>query len=75
MSEDPNSPKILATVPTDAEAAIIANYLVDQGIKSHIVPGSNYGSPDVIVRQADFARARELVALAQPTTSKYLRLD
>ena len=68
MSLDPNSPKILATVLTEQEATLIVNHLAPAGIKALIAgAGSATGWPEargyvqVVVRQADVARAKELL--------------
>ncbi len=68
MTIDPNSPRVLAAFPTEAQAALVANHLNEQGIRA-LVAGSEPGTawPDtrsdvqVVVRQADLTRAAELL--------------
>jgi hypothetical protein len=72
MGFDPNSPKVLATLPTEVEAALVVNHLAAQGIKSHLAgSGSAAGWLDdrmdiqVVVRHADLARAKESLDLVR----------
>jgi hypothetical protein len=72
MAADPDSPQVLATVRTEVEAALIVNHLADQGIKAFVAgAGGPSGWPDarkdnqVVVRQADFARAKESLDLVR----------
>ena len=68
VSEDPNNPQILSLVPSEAEASLIVNHLADNGIKASIL-GTSLGAiwpqipreVQVVVRQADLSRARELL--------------
>ena len=68
LAADPSSPKVLAILPTEAEATLMVDLLADQGIKALISgTGSSTGWPEtpgdvqVVVRQSDFARARQLL--------------
>ena len=66
-SEHPDSLTVLATLPTEVEAALIVSHLAEQGIKAHI-GGPRMGYPvslyvQVVVRPEDFARAKELLGL------------
>jgi hypothetical protein len=70
MAEDPNSPKVLATLPTEVEASLIINHLAAQGIKALASgAGGPSGWPEsrkwiqVVVRQADFAQAQAALEL------------
>jgi len=72
MAVDPNSPRVLATLPTEVEAALVVNHLADQGIQAHVAgSGSAAGwleerfDIQVVVRQADFARAKESLDLVR----------
>ena len=72
MAVDPNSPKVLAKLPTEVEAALVVNHLAAQGIKSSLAgSGSAAGWLDdrmdiqVVVRQADLARAKESLDLVR----------
>lgn len=74
MTTDPNSPKVLATVRTDIEAALIVNHLADRGIKAYVSgAGSATGWPEapgdvqIVVRQIDLAQATELLDLVRNT--------
>jgi len=74
MTVDPNSPKVLATLPTEVEAALVVNHLRNQGIEAHMSgSGSAAGWMDeridiqVVVRQTDLARAKELLDLVRQT--------
>ena len=65
MSDDPNSPEALLSVPTEVEAALIVNLLGERGIKAFALGGytsgfrtSTPGSVTVVVRQAEFAQAQ-----------------
>ena len=66
MADDPNQPVVLATVPTEAEAAMIAAALENEGVSAHtaggllstLYPGASEGV-DILVRQDDLERARE----------------
>jgi hypothetical protein len=72
MVFDPNSPKVLATLPTEAEAAMVVNHLAAQGIQALASgAGGPTGWPEarkeiqVVVRQSDLARAKELLDLVR----------
>jgi hypothetical protein len=74
MSGDPDSPKVLATVRTDMEAALVVNHLATQGIKAFVSGvGTSTGWPEapgdvqVVVRQSDFERAKESLDLVRHT--------
>jgi hypothetical protein len=74
MAADPNSPKVLATLPTEVEAALVVNHLAAQGIEAHFAgSGSAAGWLDdrmdiqVVVRQVDLARAQESLDLVRRT--------
>jgi hypothetical protein len=74
MTVDPNSPKVLATLPTEVEAALVVNHLRNQGIEAHLSrSGSAAGWMDeridiqVVVRQTDLARAKEALDLVRQT--------
>jgi len=67
-SEDPNSPQILIVVQSESQASLIVNHLATNGIKASVL-GIALGNlwPEiprdvqVVVRQADIARARKLL--------------
>ncbi len=69
MSTDPQSPVVLSTVANDAEAAAIIAALEEQGIKAEATGGFTAGfaalapgDVQVVVRQADAERARQILA-------------
>jgi hypothetical protein len=66
MTDDPNSPEVLLSVPTEVEAALIVNLLGERGIEAFALGGYTAGSQvpvpgdvTVVVRKADFARAQQ----------------
>jgi FAD/FMN-containing dehydrogenase len=76
MADDPNSPKVLATVLTEQEAILIVNHLAAEGIQARIAgAGSSTGWPEapgdvqVVVRQSEVARAKELLELVRRRAS------
>lgn len=66
MADDPNQPVLLATVPTEAEAAMIAAALENEGVPAHteggvistLYPGACDGV-HILVRQEDLEGARD----------------
>jgi hypothetical protein len=66
MAEDPNSPQVVVGLLTPEEAAEFANHLESLGITAHVW-GANTAmaypevprDTQVVVRQADLARAKE----------------
>jgi len=65
VSDDPNNPEIVRSVPAEAEAAAIVLYLKDRGIDAETMGGFTAGfraeSPGfvhVIVKEADLKRAQ-----------------
>ena len=74
MPSDPERPIVLVSVPNEIEAAAILGALGDVGIEGHAVGGYTAGfraeAPgmvQIVVKQADFERAREtLEALRNP---------
>ena len=72
MAPDPNSPKVLVRVLTEQEATLIVNHLATEGIKAHIAGTGSAtgwteapGDVQVIVRQGDVARAKELLEVVR----------
>ena len=68
-SDDPLSPRIVASVPNDVEAAILVDVLADNGIRATTVgshtstfAGLHLGYVHVVVAQADAERALEILA-------------
>ncbi len=68
MAIDPDSPQRLTTARTDMEAGMIVNLLADAGIKALAAgAGTSTGWPEapgdvqIVVRQADLARAKEVL--------------
>jgi hypothetical protein len=66
---DPMSPRIVASVPNDVEAAMIVDVLGDNGIRARVVGshpsgilGLDLGDVRVVVAQADAERALEILA-------------
>ena len=66
---DPMSPRIVASVPNDVEAAMIVDVLEDNGIRARVVGshpsgilGLDLGDVQVVVAQADAQRALEILA-------------
>ncbi len=64
MSDDPNRPEVLASVPTEAEAALIIAALERQGITAHAEGGLTSAlrtevptGVKIMVRHADLDRA------------------
>lgn len=64
MSQDPNSPRVLARVPTEIDAALLVEYLESTGIKAMSGgAGTSTGWPEapgdvqVLVRASDLERA------------------
>jgi hypothetical protein len=69
MKSDPKQPETLLSVSTEIEAAAIANALVEHGIEALTVGGHTSGfkaeapgSVAVVVKQADFDRARNALS-------------
>jgi hypothetical protein len=66
MAGDPNSPQVLASLLTEAEAAIIVGHLDSQGIHADVWGASTSSAAwpevprnvQVVVRQADLEQAR-----------------
>ena len=81
MADDPNQPVVLATVPTEAEAAMIAAALENEGVSAHtaggvistLYPGACDGV-HILVRQADLERAREALRTIEPAPDPDLPL-
>ena len=76
MPNDPNRPKLLATLPTEVEAILVVSHLTGHGIKAHIAGSGSPGGwleerfdTQVVVRETDFARAKELIDLIRPHTA------
>ena len=75
MRIDPNSPKVVATLPTEEEAVLLADHLATHGIKAHIAGSGSPGGllaarfDTQVVRESDFARAKELIELIRPHTA------
>lgn len=73
MADDPNQPVVVTTVPTEAEAAMIAAALENEGVSaqteggviSTLYPGACDGV-HILVRQADLERAREALGTIEP---------
>jgi len=68
MPDDPDRPVVLTAVPNEAHAAMIVAALGHEGIKAHaqgsLTSGFRAEAPgnvQVLVRQADLERARELL--------------
>ena len=66
MKDDARSPEVLSSFGTEAEATLFINHLQSLGIKAYVSGASTPGWPEVpstavqvVVRQADLARARE----------------
>jgi FAD/FMN-containing dehydrogenase len=66
MTADPDSPREVARVRTEVEAALVVGHLESLGIKAFISgAGTSTGWPEVpgdvqvVVRQADLERAHE----------------
>lgn len=65
MTDDPNQPVVLTTVPTDVQAALIVAALRERGIEAQSVGeltsgfrAEAPGDVKILVRQADLARAQ-----------------
>jgi hypothetical protein len=65
MTDDPNQPVVLATVPTGVQAALIVAALRERGIEpqsvGELTSGFRTGAPGgvkILVRQADLDRAQ-----------------
>ena len=73
MADDPNRPVVLATVPTEAEASMIAAALENEGVSAHtaggvistLYPGACDGV-HILVRQDDLERTREALLNIEP---------
>jgi DNA-binding response OmpR family regulator len=70
MAADPDSPTLLATLPTEYEAFMVRDYLIERGIKAHIAGSGSSAlgifansrvDLQVVVRQSDYAQAKELL--------------
>ena len=77
MQGDANSPQVLANLPTEAEAALLVGHLDSLGIKAYVSgAGTSTGWPEapsdvqVVVRQADLARAQEALDHIRDKRSK-----
>ena len=73
MSDDPGRPVVLTSVPSEAQAAMIVAALEREGIKAHaqgsLTSGFRAEAPgnvQLLVRQADLARARTLLQAIEP---------
>jgi len=66
MGYEPDSPVTLATFHTPMQATALADRLEDQGIKAHTEENLEFGLTSVIVRLAEFARAREVLSENPP---------
>lgn len=69
MSTEANRPAVVATLRTEMEAAMVANFLVSEGILARIAGSSSRGGYSacqleiqVAVRETEFERARTLLA-------------
>jgi Putative prokaryotic signal transducing protein len=76
MTDDPGSPEVLTTAPTDMEAAAIVSALDAHGIQAITTGGYIAGfraeAPavvNVIVRHEDLARAKQVLADINQGTS------
>jgi hypothetical protein len=65
MTDDPNQPVVLATLPTDVQAALIVAALRERGIEARSVGeltsgfrAEAPGGVKILVRQADLDRAQ-----------------
>jgi len=72
MTDDPNRPVVLTTVPTEVQAAVIVAALDAEGIEAQAVgqltSGFRAEAPGgvrVLVRQADLARAQTVLQAAK----------
>ena len=77
MTGVPNDPEVLTTVPTEAEAAMVVNFLEAQGIAAMAEGGLTSafraeapGRVRVLVRQSDMARAKAALADLQQDLSE-----
>ena len=68
MPDDPNRPILLTTVPTEPQAVMIVAALQDQGVPAWttgaLTSGFQAAAPgqvQVLVRQGDVERAREIL--------------
>ena len=67
-SDDPNNPAVVKSVTSDVEAAVIVNALAAHGIEASTTGGFTSGfraeAPgdiDVVVRQSDLERAKQIL--------------
>ena len=84
MTTDPNNPEILARVPSDIEAASLVSDLAARGIEASTTGGFTAGfraeapgEVNIIVRQADLARAKQALAEIeqQPSDIDWSKVD
>ncbi len=76
MSERPDDPVVLTTVPTEGEAAILIAALDDTGIKAQMIGGLTSGlraeapgEVSILVHRGDFEQARLVLASLRPKPS------
>ncbi len=81
MADDPNQPVVLMTTPTEAEAAMIAAALENQGVSAHVIGALTSGfrtevpgCVEILVRQTDLERAREALRNIEPESDSDLQL-
>jgi hypothetical protein len=83
MSEDPNDLQVLSVVQSEVEASLIVNHLADNGITARAAgaslgatwPQLPWGEMQVIVRQADVSRAKELLDSLPPRDEQSPRIN
>ncbi|MBU0640889.1 MAG: DUF2007 domain-containing protein [Planctomycetes bacterium] len=68
MADDPKRPIALTTVPTEVQAALIVAALEDEGIEARAIGEMTTGyraeapgEVQILIHQADAARAREIL--------------
>ncbi len=69
MTNDPNNPEVLLSVPSDVEAAAIVSALTERGIKASTTGGFTAGfraeapgNVNIVVRSADLDQAKQMLA-------------
>ena len=72
MSDDPNRPVVLTTVPNEAQAAILVAVLDEHGVPAQATGALTSafraevpGAVRIMVRQADLSRAQEALQAVQ----------